>query len=82
MNQTFLYQTTSRNSLFYNPLVFQNHLNINGLIFPEHLFEENQNQLIKITRIKEENLKKRAIPPQVLRIGNIVSWAHFSRAFI
>ena len=29
LNQTFLCKKTLRNSLFYNPLVFQNHLNIN-----------------------------------------------------
>ena len=53
--------------------MFQNHLNINGLLFPEHLFEENRQQFIKITKICQENLKRRAIPPQVLQPGNIVS---------
>ena len=37
------------------------------------MFDENGNQLIKITRIREKNFKQRAISPQILRLGNLVS---------
>ena len=70
LNQTFLYKTVSRNSLFFSPFIFQNHLNINGLLFPEHIYRDH---LLKVTKIRQENLKKRSIPPQELRKGNIVT---------
>jgi hypothetical protein len=58
INQTFLYNKASRNSLFYSPLLFANKLNILQLDFPEHLFD-NQLQGIQhiIKKRKERKMK-------------------------
>ena len=64
LNQTLHYNRVSRNNLYYNPLLFQNSLNLSGLIFPEHIFTSNQEQLDQISQIRGDNLKKEGKLPK------------------
>ena len=77
INQTQLYGKVTRNQLFYSPALFQSQLNLEGLIFPEYLFEVNKHRMDEIINIRQQNLQKAGTPPAAeIRVGNIVSNYH------
>jgi hypothetical protein len=76
INQMSLYNTSTRDSIFYSPFLFSNTLRLHNLDFPERLFHNHHDEFKSIIRLRENRLKKRAVLDVIhYQPGNIV-FAH------
>jgi hypothetical protein len=74
INATGLYGTaTTRSMLYFSPYSYTNELKLDGLLFPETIFNEHFHQLKHIVKRRQNNLSKNKILDKTkYQIGNLV----------
>jgi hypothetical protein len=74
INSTGLYGTsTTRSMLYFSPYSYSNELKLNGLLFPETIFNEHFHQLKHIVKRRQNNLSKNQILDKTkYQVGNLV----------
>ena len=71
INQMSLYNTSTRDSIFYSPFLFSNTLRLHNLDFPERLFHNHHDEFKSIIRLRENrlsNFRHHSLPTREYRL--------------
>ena len=74
INATGLYgTTTSRSNLYFSPFSYANHLQLNGLLVPEAIFNQHYDQMKHIVKRRQNRLSQRQVLDKTkYQPGNLV----------